>query len=233
MTTNSSAGDSTGGKVYGGQFQPDERNNPRTIIARWVPQGARVLEVGPGDGVVGTWLTDNKGCQVVGVEYVATAAAAAAEHFAHMIVGSIEDAQVQEQVRSLAPYDAIIFADVLEHLVDPWGVLANLRPTLSPNGRVLLSVPNIAHWTARLNLLQGRFDYTDGYLMDRTHLRWFTWKSARELAERSGYRIVEEQVVFKPRFARFWRTFNGFQIVLNLAPDTAHEGVRTKRDTEG
>jgi cyclopropane fatty-acyl-phospholipid synthase-like methyltransferase len=214
MATDSTRGDSTGGRVYGGQFQPDERNNPRTMIAHWVPPGARVLEVGPGDGVVGTWLTDSKGCQVVGVEYV----------------GSIEDAQVQDQVRSMAPYDAIIFADVLEHLVDPWGVLTKLRPMLNPGGRVLLSVPNIAHWTARFNLLRGRFDYTDGYLMDRTHLRWFTWKSARELAACSGYRIVEEQVVFKPRFARFWRTFNGFQIVLNLAPNTAHAGVRTKED---
>ena len=168
---------------------------------------------------MGTWLTANKGCSVVGVEYVPEAAAAAAGHFAHMITGSIEDAQVQTQAAAFAPYDAIIFADVLEHLVDPWGVLRSLRPLLSPSGRVLLSVPNIAHWTARLNLLLGRFDYTDGYLMDRTHLRWFTWKSARELAARSGYRVVEEQSVFKPRFARFWRTFNGFQIVLNLAPD--------------
>lgn len=226
MADNSNLGKLDTGRVYGGQFEPDERNNPRTIIARWVPKGARVLEVGPGDGVVGTWLADTKGCRVIGVEYVAAAAAAAAAHFAHMIVGSIEDPQVLDQVRTLAPYDVIIFADVLEHLVDPWGVLCELRPLLSPGGHVLLSVPNIAHWTARFNLLMGRFEYTDGYLMDRTHLRWFTWKSARELAARSGYSVAEEQVVFKPRFARFWRTFNGFQIVLNLIPDTAHVGVR-------
>jgi 2-polyprenyl-3-methyl-5-hydroxy-6-metoxy-1,4-benzoquinol methylase len=206
-------------RVYGGQFQPQERNNPRTMIAAWVPPGARVLEVGPGDGVVGAWLAAHKGCSVVGVEYVPEAAQAAAVHFAHMITGSIEDTRVRAQVRSLAPYDAIIFADVLEHLVDPWGVLRELRPLLSPDGHVLLSVPNIAHWTARAKLLVGRFDYTDGYLMDRTHLRWFTWKSARELAAGSGYRIVEEQAVFKPRFARFWRAFNGFQIVLNLVAE--------------
>lgn len=68
----------------------------------------------------------------------------------------------------------------------------------------------------------GRFDYTEGYLMDRTHLRWFTRKSARQLAASSGYRVVNEQTVFKPRFARFWRAFNGFQIVLNLAPEEAN-----------
>lgn len=208
-------------RVYGGEFQANERNNPRTIIARWVAPGSRVLEVGPGNGVVGAWLAANKGCSVVGVEYVPEAAQVAAAHFDHMIVGSIEDAGVQAQVSALAPYDAIIFADVLEHLVDPWGVLRMLRPLLSPSGCVLLSVPNIAHWTARANLLLGRFDYTDGYLMDRTHLRWFTWKSARQMAAIAGYRIVEEQSVFKPRFARFWRGFNGFQIVLNLLPEQA------------
>jgi 2-polyprenyl-3-methyl-5-hydroxy-6-metoxy-1,4-benzoquinol methylase len=206
-------------RVYGGRFDADNRNNPRTIIAHWVPAGARVLEVGPGDGVVGAWLAANKGCRVVGVEYVPAAARAAAPLFDHMLTGSIEDPQVLAEVRTLAPYDAIIFADVLEHLVDPWGVLAALRPLLAPGGRVLLSVPNIAHWTARANLLLGRFDYTDGYLMDRTHLRWFTWKSARAMAATSGYRIVEERTVFKPRFARFWRAFNGFQIVLHLVPD--------------
>lgn len=206
-------------RVYGGEFQANERNNPRTIIANWVAPGSRVLEVGPGDGVVGAWLAANKGCSVVGVEYVPEAAQAAAARFAHMITGNIEDPQVLAQVTALAPYDAIIFADVLEHLVDPWGVLRALRPLLSPAGCVLLSVPNIAHWTARANLLLGRFDYTDGYLMDRTHLRWFTWKSARQMAAAGGYRIVAEQTVFKPHFARFWRGFNGFQIVLNLAPE--------------
>lgn len=208
-------------RIYGGQFEPQARNNPRTIIARWAPAGGRILEVGPGDGVVGAWLAANKGCRVVGVEYVPQAAQAAAAKFDHMITGSIEDPQVLVQARDLGPYDAIIFADVLEHLVDPWGVLSALRPLLNPGGHVLLSVPNIAHWTARANLLLGRFDYTDGYLMDRTHLRWFTWKSARQMAASSGYRIVEEQVVFKPRFARFWRAFNGFQIVLNLVPEHA------------
>jgi hypothetical protein len=102
--------------------------------------------------------------------------------------------------------------------VDPWQVLREMRGLLAPGGHVLLSVPNIAHWTARLNLLFGRFDYTDGYLMDRTHLRWFTWRTARAMAQASGYVVVAEGCVFKPRFLRFWRSFNGFQIVLKLAP---------------
>src|SRR5690606_8746473 len=86
------------------------------------------------------------------------------------------------------------------------------------HGQVLFSVPNIAHWTARLALLFGRFDYTEGYLMDHTHLRWYTWKSARQMATTCGYTIVEEAVVYKPHIARFWPTVNGFQIVMRLKP---------------
>jgi 2-polyprenyl-3-methyl-5-hydroxy-6-metoxy-1,4-benzoquinol methylase len=205
-------------QIYGGEFDPHNRNNPRTIIAGWVSPGSRVLEVGPGNGVIGAHLRGAKGCYVAGVEFVPDAAAVAASRFDAMIVGSIEDPAILQRTAEHAPYDAIIFADVLEHLVDPWQVLRQMRPLLGAQGQVLLSVPNIAHWTARLNLLLGRFDYTNGYLMDRTHLRWFTWRSARAMAMSCGYTVRDEATVFKPHFARFWRTFNGFQIVLRLAP---------------
>jgi 2-polyprenyl-3-methyl-5-hydroxy-6-metoxy-1,4-benzoquinol methylase len=207
-------------RIYGGTFDPHDRNNPRTIIGNWTPAGSRVLEVGPGSGVISRWLRAARGCHVVGVEVVPEAAEAARDAVDFLIVGSIEDAVVAGACAARGPYDAIIFADVLEHLVDPWSILRQARGWLAPGGRVLTSFPNIAHWTARLNLVLGRFDYTDGYLMDRTHLRWFTWKTARELARGCGYRIATEACVFKPRFARFAPTFNGFQIVLNLAPAT-------------
>jgi len=206
-------------RTYGGNFVSNDLNNPRTLIANWVKPGSRVLEIGPGDGVIGAYLRSEKGCFVIGVEVVPEAAAIAASRFDAMIVGSIEEEDVIEQIAATAPYDAILFADVLEHLADPWTVLRRMRSLLAPNGCILASIPNVAHWTARLNLLMGRFDYTDGYLMDRTHLRWFTWKSARSMACECGFIILDEATVFKPRFARFWRTFNGFQIVLRLAPD--------------
>lgn len=206
------------GRLYGGVFDSADRNNPRTLIANWVPGAANVLEVGPGDGVISRWLKHTRGCRTTAVEIAPDAATEASDAFDHLIVGSIEDAPVLAQAGQRGPFDAVIFADVLEHLVDPWQVLRKVRPLLSPSGRVLLSVPNIAHWTARLRLLFGRFEYTDGYLMDRTHLRWFTWRSARAMAHGAGYRIAAEATVYKPRFARVLPTLNGFQIVLNLEP---------------
>lgn len=207
----------TAARLYGGSFQPGERNNPRTLIANWVPEGAAVLEVGPGDGVISRWLRQTKRCRAVGVEIAAAAAALPESPFEPLIVGDIETAATLAEAARHGPYGAIIFADVLEHLVDPWALLRRLPPLLSPDGRVLLSVPNLAHWSARLNLLLGRFDYTDGYLMDRTHLRWFTQRTAREMAHQAGFRVAAAATVFKPRWARFWPALNGFQIVLNLA----------------
>lgn len=203
--------------LYGGDFKPNDRNNPRTIIAGWVASGSRTLEVGPGNGVISRWLAQRKQCVTFGVEIAPAAATHSRDAFSHLWIGSIEDPAIVAEIQQAAPFDAIIFADVLEHLVDPWSVLRNMRRLLANDGRVLLSVPNIAHWTARLNLLRGRFEYTDGYLMDRTHLRWFTRHSAKQMALDSGYRIAAEATVYKPRFARFLPALNGIQTVLNLA----------------
>lgn len=201
------------GKLYGGQFNPNERNNPRTIIGNWVKSGSTVLEVGPGDGVISRWLKTQKQCKTIGVEIVAEALEAARDAFDQIVIGNIEQAEILTQIKSHAPFDAIIFADVLEHLVDPWQVLKNMRLLLSPDGRVLLSMPNVAHWTVRLNLLLGKFNYTDGYLMDRTHLRWFTRRTAKQMAIDCGYRIASEDTVFKPHIFRFWPALMGFQTV--------------------
>lgn len=205
-------------KVYGGSFEPDNRNNPRTLIANWVNPGSHVLDVGPGDGAISRWLREQKQCTAVGIEYSPEAAAIAQPIFQKIIVGSVENAAVVAEAAELGPYDAIIFADVLEHLVDPWSVLRVMKIHLKPSGCILISVPNVAHWLLRLNLLIGRFDYTDGYIMDRTHLRWFTRRTAMQMATSSGYDVVDAATVFKPRYLRFWPALMGYQTVLNIRP---------------
>ena len=86
-----------------GSFSPTSATTRARSLRAGCRLGHGCWKSGPGDGVVGAWLTANKGCQVVGVEYVPAAAAAAAEHFAHMIVGSIEDPQVQDAGRAAWP----------------------------------------------------------------------------------------------------------------------------------
>jgi hypothetical protein len=78
-------------------------------------------------------------------------------------------------------------------------VLAWLRTLLDPeDGTAIVSLPNIAHWTARRALLRGRFDYADFGLFDRTHLRFFTRASATELATRAGFAVREERPAGAP-----------------------------------
>jgi 2-polyprenyl-3-methyl-5-hydroxy-6-metoxy-1,4-benzoquinol methylase len=171
----------------------------RLVLAE-VPDGARVLDVGCATGYLAAELT-RRGCTVDGIEYDAAAAEQARAHCRAVVAGDLEapstHAEVERMLAGVRP-DVIVCADVLEHLRDPWAVLAWLRTLLAPGGRAVISVPNIAHWTARRALLRGRFDYTDHGLMDRTHLRFFTRASAAELARRAGFAVRAERLAGAP-----------------------------------
>jgi 2-polyprenyl-3-methyl-5-hydroxy-6-metoxy-1,4-benzoquinol methylase len=84
-------------------------------------------------------------------------------------------------------FDYVITADVLEHLVDPWLVVANIRPHLKETGTVIASIPNIMHVSVMRDLLNGRFRYQDAGILDRTHLRFFTLSEIDSLFAGAGY----------------------------------------------
>jgi 2-polyprenyl-3-methyl-5-hydroxy-6-metoxy-1,4-benzoquinol methylase len=165
------------------------------IVLEEVPDGARVLDVGCATGYLAAELT-RRGCTVDGIEFDPVAAEQARAHCREVVIGDLEAPATQAAVAQMltrARPDVIVCADVLEHLRDPWAVLAWLRTLLAPGGRAVISVPIIAHWTARRALLRGRFDYTNYGLLDRTHLRFFTRASAAELARRAGFAVREER----------------------------------------
>jgi 2-polyprenyl-3-methyl-5-hydroxy-6-metoxy-1,4-benzoquinol methylase len=164
-----------------------------------VPDGSRVLDVGCATGYLAAEL-GRRGCDVVGIEYDPGAAEQARPWCREIVVGDLESAEVRADVERLAAgeVDVVLCADVLEHVRDPWAVLMWLRTLLAPGGRAVISVPNIAHWTARRALLRGRFDYADFGLFDRTHLRFFTRATARELALAAGFAVREEHPAGAP-----------------------------------
>jgi 2-polyprenyl-3-methyl-5-hydroxy-6-metoxy-1,4-benzoquinol methylase len=191
----------------------------RLPILERVRHGGRVLDVGAWTGAHGSWLVAERDAVVDGVE-LDPDAAAAVEGYRQLTVGSIED----EAVRASLPrdeYDAVLFLDVLEHLVDPAAVLAAALEWLRPGGVVLCSIPNVAHWRVRLALLGGRWDYQDSGLLDRTHLRWFTRATARALVADCGYDITWEDAtvpvphraiprrLFPPRLFAYQLLFEG------------------------
>lgn len=147
-------------------------------------QGASVLDVGCGGGALGLMLRRNGCGDLYGVEYMAEPAAAAAGHYTHVDVMSIE-AYLEAAPHRV--FDYIVCADVLEHLVDPWTVLAKLKGRLSPTGAIIASIPNIRNRLVIANILSGVFDYHDEGILDRTHLRFFTFNSIVSLFTKAGY----------------------------------------------
>lgn len=161
-------------------------NTTYTKLIHWTGNGKKVLEVGCHTGSMSKYLKEN-GCKITGVEIDAEAALQAKNICHSLIVGSIEDEKIFEQL--IGPYDVIIFADVLEHLMSPEKILEKIKGLLTSNGYVLISLPNIAHWSVRRNLFLGKFQYQEVGLMDKTHLHFYTLHSFKQIIEQQGYLI--------------------------------------------
>jgi len=93
-------------------------------------------------------------------------------------------------------FDCIIFNDVLEHMADPWAALAATRERLTDDGCVVASLPNVRHLSVLLPLVfKGEWHYDDSGILDRTHLRFFTKRSMRQLFESTGYDVLQAKPV--------------------------------------
>jgi len=95
-----------------------------------------------------------------------------------------------ELIEEVGRVDVVLLADVLEHVAAPHGLLVKSREALRPGGSVIVSVPNIAHWSIRANLLRGHFDYQESGIMDATHLRWFTRETLFSLVRCAGFEVT-------------------------------------------
>jgi methionine biosynthesis protein MetW len=169
---------------YDGQDE-DPAEIPGMIQAA-MPRGVRVLDVGCGAGSLTVIANRNKNNQVLAIEPDPARAAAARARGLNVVADQMTD----ELLKAQGPFDVIVFADVLEHLAAPGALLDLAKTGLAPGGHLVASVPNVAHWTVRLKLLLGRFDYAPSGIMDATHLRWFTQRSFRRLVESHGFEIV-------------------------------------------
>lgn len=160
------------------------------LVVSLVPRGARVLEVGCAAGHMSEVLRSRLGCSVAAIEVSPAAAEMARRHCNRVVIGDAEIVDF-EVLFGADRFDAIVFADVLEHMREPGTVLQRVRPFLADGGAVIASSPNFAHGSVRLALLGGEFYYRDTGLLDRTHLRFFTRETVEDLFEASGYVITQ------------------------------------------
>lgn len=153
----------------------------------FVPADAHtILDVGCSVGNFGELLKAKRGAEVWGVEADARAAEIASRKLDKVIHGPFDS----DLDLPPAHFDCIVFNDVLEHMVDPYGALEYAKKFLCPQGRVVASIPNVRYFgNMWLLTVHKSWEYVDSGILDRTHLRFFTEKSIRSMFENAGYNI--------------------------------------------
>ena len=168
----------------------------RSEMMTFIPDGVRtLLEVGCGKGEFVALLKTQRPIHATGVEPFAEAAAVARQHFDVLLETSFDEAVAQMQGQK---FDCVVFNDVLEHLVDPWAALRSVKPLMAKNGCVVASIPNVRFWPVLNALfLQASWTYADAGVLDRTHLRFFTRSSIRDLFDTTGLRVERMEGINK------------------------------------
>jgi 2-polyprenyl-3-methyl-5-hydroxy-6-metoxy-1,4-benzoquinol methylase len=143
-----------------------------------------VLDVGCGGGANGPGLKAAGAERLTGIEPVSDAGESARESYDEVLLGTVEE----HLPKLTGPFDTILCWDVLEHLVDPWAVLRDLRAIASEGGRLQVSLPNARHVSLFYDLIvRGTFGYRELGHRDNTHLRWFTRRDIEEAVEGAGW----------------------------------------------
>ena len=162
-------------------------------ILMGLPAGPDVLDVGCGSGVHGAELKKIHGHRVVGVDLSEASIQKAKTRLAEAYVADVTKPELYPFF-GRRKFDLIVFSDILEHLYDPFDVLTRHYQLLAPGGQVLISLPNVAIWNVRLELLAGRFEYQDTGTLDRTHIRFFTRRTFHHFAREAGLDIQRRRI---------------------------------------
>jgi 2-polyprenyl-3-methyl-5-hydroxy-6-metoxy-1,4-benzoquinol methylase len=181
----------------------------RPELTSLVPrQALRVLDVGCGRGEFARTLRASRSgskLEIIGLEVSEEAAEAARSALDRLIIGDIEEVALPYEDY----FDCIVFADVLEHLIDPWTTLRRANSLLHKNATVVASIPNVQHWSVIGNLLRGRWEYSEFGIMDSTHLRFFTRKSIQSLFTASDFVVRDMFPLLTTRKAKIANRVTG------------------------
>ncbi|NBD18244.1 MAG: methyltransferase domain-containing protein [Cyanobacteria bacterium] len=153
-------------------------NAGNSSVLQYITEDDRaILDIGCGAGDLGKAIRSlYSSTQVVGITSSRVEYPIAQSNLNGCYLADVE----KDQIPSLPfeEFDVIIFSHVLEHLVDPVKVIKKLLPYLKIGGKVIIAVPNIANWRDRWKLALGQFEYTESGVMDKTHLRFYTFHTA-------------------------------------------------------
>jgi SAM-dependent methyltransferase len=186
------------------------KNSREEMVAFLPANPNRLVDIGCGEGYFGVTVKARfPGCEIWGVEPVAAAAAIAAARYDRVINSTLETAADLPD----GYFDVVMMNDVLEHILWPEASLATVHRILRPGGKLVLSLPNAQFLLNVLDLVKrNEWEYTDCGILDRTHFRFYTTKSAKRLLERNRFQ-VEQIVGINPMRPRWY-----YRFVFAMAP---------------
>jgi SAM-dependent methyltransferase len=194
----------SGAIVQGGIRPAAYHTQSRPDVAALVPPECwRVLDVGCGAGASGALLRQ-RGHHVTGVELLPDVAAQARRALDVVVTTDVDSAGLPFPPNS---FDAILFADVLEHFVDPWRVVRQAARLLAPDGVVVASIPNVQYFGVVRGLVRGRWDYRERGILDRGHLRFFTLATIRQMFDQAGLHVTHVDANYRRTWLRGLLTF--------------------------
>jgi 2-polyprenyl-3-methyl-5-hydroxy-6-metoxy-1,4-benzoquinol methylase len=196
----------TAADVYRYTVDPSS-DSAAAYVLRFVGHDRKVLEIGAGPGSISRPLVDLNGCRVSAIE-IDEASVEILQAFCEQVWRRDLNDPAWPQDIPDAAYDAVVIADVLEHITDPWSVLRRAVPFVNDSGSLVVSLPHASHASILACLLTNNFDYRDWGLLDRTHIRFFSMKNIQALFENAGLAILDFSFVLRhpteTEFAEAW-----------------------------
>lgn len=191
----------------------------REDMLKYIPAGTKTsLEFGCGSGGFSALLKEKFNAETWAVE-INQQAAQQAEKKLYKVVNS-------DAAKALVDipdnyFDCIILFDILEHLIDPYTLLCNLKNKLSATGVIIASIPNIRYYRTFIELvIHGNWDYKDQGILDRTHLRFFTYKSIFKMLKMLDFEILTLEGIH-PTSSRTFKILN--LLLLNSIDDVRYK----------
>ena len=203
-------------------YRPSHTRAHKTLeLLSGLPKGAKVLDIGCGDGSFGAMLRD-QGFVVHGCDIALSAIKEAEKQLDHAMVIDIES----ENLTKLgSDFDAVIAGEVIEHLFKPDIFLEKVSEILNPNGFLIITTPNFLVWSNRIRMLLGQFEYTSTGFLDEGHIHFFTRPSLFRALRKTGYTVLSENHVIHSKIpntlGKLVPNLFAFQLV-----------VKTKRNTQ-
>ncbi|MDR2801461.1 MAG: class I SAM-dependent methyltransferase, partial [Desulfovibrio sp.] len=186
--------------IFKDDYSIIDDNSPYKIMSGLIKNGSCLFDVGCNAGHFGAYLHDYKNCKIVGLEFDENALkrAVATGRFENVHQADLNSFDSHSLPQYHKKFDYVVFADVLEHLYNPQEVLNKFSYFLRDGGHFVLSIPNIGHGSIKASLLMNKFDYQDGGLLDRTHIRFFTNHTIPDFLSDIALKICYLSVNIKP-----------------------------------